>query len=162
MGTGRHSSRFPREEEARTSVPGFSSLRSRYHHFTFTYVCLVRDHRSDRTGPIVLRDPRPFQFVRPDFLHDRTRIRTPSSLPLLARARCILMILVNYDSIPFVRPVESKFVILNLLLDKGFVNIFQLHINNSISNRIGLNVISIEKDCSCIISRLMMKRQTFS
>lgn len=23
-------------------------------------------------APIVLRDPRPFQFVRPDFLHDRT------------------------------------------------------------------------------------------
>lgn len=161
MGTGRHSSRFPREEEARTSVPGFSSLRSRYHHFTFTYVCLVRDHRSDRTGPIVLRDPRPFQFVRPDFLHDRTRIRTPSSLPLLARARCILMILLT--TIPFHSFDQSNpSSFLNLLLDKGFVNIFQLHINNSISNRIGLNVISIEKDCSCIISRLMMKRQTFS
>jgi len=43
---------------------------SRFH--VYVYVC--PDHQTDRAAPIMLRCLRPFQSVRPDFLHDRTRI----------------------------------------------------------------------------------------
>lgn len=67
-------------------MPGFSPLTPYWISISRLHV-YIRVPRQGITEVIALArscyvDPRPFQFVRPDFLHDRTRIRpsrTPSS-----------------------------------------------------------------------------------